>query len=93
MGEITFDKLIALGFKEDQPGRCLGRVIKTGKNPEWRVSVERQYKSLSNELGYAVSCWKCDERGAINHRSSVSVIDDMDTLLKCIELCEISLND
>lgn len=87
--ELTNEILIKNGFADNHPERVLNKFYLHGKNPEYRVNVETQYHTLSNKLGYSISCYKCDERGAIIKRASVSVTNSLEDLIDVMKLCEI----
>lgn len=89
--ELTKDYLINLGFETNHPEYTLNKWYKKSKNPEWRVMVEQEYLPLSNVLSYNVSCWSCDDRGAIMKRASLSDVRTTEDLHEIINLCNIEL--
>lgn len=86
---ITNEILIKNGFETDHPERVLCKYKKHGKNPEYLILIEQDYKSLSNELMYIVSCWITNDKGAIIKRSSLSNVKTIEELNDIIRLCNI----
>ena len=86
---ITKEILFKNGFKTDHPERVLCKYKKHGKNPEYLILIEQDYKSMSNELTYNVSCWITDDKGAIKKRSSLSNVKTIEELNDIIQLCNI----
>lgn len=87
--ELTKEKLIEFGFETNHPEYALNKWYKKSKNPEWRIMVEQEYLPLSNFLSYNVSCWLCNNKGAIIKRASLSDVRTVEDLQQLIYLCNI----
>lgn len=87
--ELTKEKLIESGFELDNPNCALNKWYAYSKNPEWRIMINQDYLPLSNQLAYNVSCWSCNEKGAIVKRSSLSDVRTVEDLQEIIKLCNI----
>lgn len=90
--ELTKEKLIEMGFETNHPEHTLNKWYKKSQNPEWRIMVEQDYLPLSNVLTFNVSCWSCNDKGAIIKRSSLSDVRTTEDLEMIINLCNIKFN-
>lgn len=91
---ITEQFLVDHGFETNHPDNVvLKKYYKVSKeNPEWRVMVEQGYIPLTNKLTYNISCWKCNEQGAIIKRTSISNASTLDDLYSITKLCDITID-
>lgn len=89
--ELSKEYLLEHGYETNHPDHVLCRLYKSNnENPEWRVSVEQEYIPLSNKLAFNISCWRCNETGAIVKRAAVSLANTVEELDAVIALCGIT---
>lgn len=78
-------------FKCDNPDVIFPKYYLSGEKPEWRITVEEGYIPKSNEKGYSVCAWRCNDSGAITKRCQAGYIKTLDELKLIIKLTDLPI--
>lgn len=88
--EITVEILRELGFTETDSNMFFPKFIKTTKNPDTFISLEKEYLSTtSNEIAWNLHSWRSDDSHAIIRRVNVTGLYTMEDLKTATDLCGI----
>lgn len=78
-------------FECDNPDFIFPKYYLSGEKPDWRITVEEGYISGSNEKGYSVCAWCCNDSGAIIKRCQAGYIKTLEELRLIIKLVGLPL--
>lgn len=92
MNAINDEFLERNGFQCNHPDYVMKKWSKNGVSPEWRVSLEPVYTPMTNKLSYNVDCWRCNDKGAIIKRGSLSYVTDYEDVVRLCDICDIDVS-
>ncbi|MCQ2238187.1 MAG: hypothetical protein MJZ73_03025 [Bacteroidaceae bacterium] len=92
--ELTKEKLANSGFKTNHEERVLPTYYcysPKGQAEAWRIAVSSEYSPLTNSFSFSCEISKCNEKGAVIKRGSLTDIKTVEDLNGIIALCGIDL--
>ena len=91
--ELTKEILANNGFKTNHEERVFPTYYcYSAKNEEisWRIMITSEYLPLNNVISFNCDIWKCNEKGAVVKRATLTDVRTTEDLNAIIALCGIN---